>query len=126
VELDALAAQRGVDRVFDAGQRDECGAGDGAHHRPAEGLVEELGVRTAGGGEGGEAGERAFAGLQGGDGARKAGGVQAAELGLARPVGLEGARVVALDYPVPGWREEKSIPVKSEGNVDYNLFLYRR
>ena len=38
----------------------------------------------------------------------------------------KGARVVALDYPVPGWREEKSIPVKSEGNVDYNLFLYRR
>jgi hypothetical protein len=38
----------------------------------------------------------------------------------------KGARVVALDYPVPGWREEKSIPVKSEGNVDYTLFLYRR
>ena len=38
----------------------------------------------------------------------------------------KGARVVALDYPVPGWREEKSIPVKSEGNVDYTLILYRR
>jgi SAM-dependent methyltransferase len=38
----------------------------------------------------------------------------------------KGARVVALDYPVPGWREEKSMPVKSEGNVDYTLFLYRR
>ena len=38
----------------------------------------------------------------------------------------KGTRVVALDYPVPGWREEKSIPVKSEGNVDYTLFLYRR
>jgi hypothetical protein len=38
----------------------------------------------------------------------------------------KGARVVTLDYPVPGWREVKSIPVKSEGNVDYTLFLYRR
>jgi hypothetical protein len=38
----------------------------------------------------------------------------------------KGARVVTLDYPVPGWREEKSIAVKSEGNVDYDLFLYRR
>ena len=38
----------------------------------------------------------------------------------------KGARVVALDYPVPGWREEKSIPVKSEGNVDYTIILYRR
>jgi len=27
---------------------------------------------------------------------------------------------------VPGWREEKTIAVKSEGNVDYDLFLYRR
>ncbi|HEY6306071.1 MAG TPA: methyltransferase domain-containing protein [Candidatus Angelobacter sp.] len=38
----------------------------------------------------------------------------------------KGTRVVALDYPVPGWRQEKSMPVKSEGNVDYDLFLYRR
>jgi hypothetical protein len=38
----------------------------------------------------------------------------------------KGTRVVALDYPVPGWREEKFMPVKSEGNVDYTLFLYRR
>jgi SAM-dependent methyltransferase len=38
----------------------------------------------------------------------------------------KGTRVVTLDYPVPGWREEKSAPVKSEGNVDYDLFLYRR
>jgi hypothetical protein len=38
----------------------------------------------------------------------------------------KGARVVTLDYPVPGWREEKSIPVKSEGNVDYTIILYRR
>ncbi len=36
------------------------------------------------------------------------------------------ARVVALDYPVPGWREEKRAEVKSEGNVEYTLFLYRR
>jgi len=38
----------------------------------------------------------------------------------------KGSRVVALDYPVPGWRQEKEMPVRSEGNVDYNLFLYRR
>jgi hypothetical protein len=38
----------------------------------------------------------------------------------------KGTRVVSLDYPVPGWREEKTKPVKSEGNVDYDLFLYRR
>jgi hypothetical protein len=38
----------------------------------------------------------------------------------------KGARVVTLDYPVPGWREEKSADVKSEGNVDYTLHLYRR
>src|SRR5258708_22677393 len=38
----------------------------------------------------------------------------------------KGARVVSMDYPVPGWREEKSIDVKSEGNVDYILYLYRR
>lgn len=38
----------------------------------------------------------------------------------------KGSRVVTLDYPVPGWREEKSLPVKSEGNVDYEIFLYRR
>jgi SAM-dependent methyltransferase len=44
---------------------------------------------------------------------------------LASQLG-KGTRVVALDYPVPGWREEKTIPVKSEGNVDYDLFLYRR
>jgi SAM-dependent methyltransferase len=36
------------------------------------------------------------------------------------------ARVVALDYEVPGWRMEKAESVKSEGNVDYTLFLYRR
>lgn len=38
----------------------------------------------------------------------------------------KGARVVALDYPVPAWREESSIQVKSEGNVEYTIFLYRR
>lgn len=38
----------------------------------------------------------------------------------------KGARVVSLDYPVPGWRAEKEFPARSEGNVDYTLFLYRR
>jgi SAM-dependent methyltransferase len=38
----------------------------------------------------------------------------------------KGTRVVTLDYPVPGWRAEKELPVKSEGNVDYILYLYRR
>ena len=38
----------------------------------------------------------------------------------------KGTRVVSLDYPVPGWREEKSAEVKSEGNVEYTLHLYRR
>ena len=37
-----------------------------------------------------------------------------------------GARVVSLDYEVPGWRAEKSSVVKSEGNVEYTLYLYRR
>jgi SAM-dependent methyltransferase len=37
-----------------------------------------------------------------------------------------GARIVALDYEVPGWRFVDSKPVKSEGNVDYKLYLYRR
>jgi len=37
-----------------------------------------------------------------------------------------GARVVALDYEVPGWRFTETKPVKSEGNVDYTLYLYRR
>lgn len=37
-----------------------------------------------------------------------------------------GSRVVALDYGVPGWHPEGAIPVKSEGNVDYTLHLYRR
>src|SRR5262249_882367 len=38
----------------------------------------------------------------------------------------KGTRVVALDYPVPGWREEGTKEVKSEGNVDYTMYLYRR
>jgi SAM-dependent methyltransferase len=38
----------------------------------------------------------------------------------------KGSRVVALDYPVPAWREESSASVKSEGNVDYTIYLYRR
>jgi SAM-dependent methyltransferase len=38
----------------------------------------------------------------------------------------KGTRIVSLDYEVPGWRAEKSVPVKSEGDVDYVLHLYRR
>lgn len=38
----------------------------------------------------------------------------------------KGARVVCLDYEVPGWRYLESKPVRSEGNVDYTLYLYRR
>ena len=37
-----------------------------------------------------------------------------------------GARVVSLDYPIPGWKPEKEIAVKSEGDVEYTLYLYRR
>lgn len=37
-----------------------------------------------------------------------------------------GTRVVSLDYPVPGWKLEKEVDVKSEGNVDYTIYLYRR
>lgn len=37
-----------------------------------------------------------------------------------------GSRVVALDYGVPGWQAERDLQVKSEGNVDYTLYLYRR
>jgi len=37
-----------------------------------------------------------------------------------------GARVVVLDYPIPGWRPEKTLPVKSLADVQYTLFLYRR
>jgi len=36
------------------------------------------------------------------------------------------ARIITLDYPVPGWRAEKELPARSEGNVDYTLYLYRR
>jgi protein-L-isoaspartate O-methyltransferase len=38
----------------------------------------------------------------------------------------KGTRVVCLDYEIPGWRFVDSKPVKSEGNVDYTLYLYRR
>ncbi len=38
----------------------------------------------------------------------------------------KGSRVVSLDYPVPGWKPEGEIPIRSEGNVDYTIFLYRR
>ena len=37
-----------------------------------------------------------------------------------------GARVVTIDYPVPGWRTEQQVEVKSENNVSYTMFLYRR
>ncbi|MGZ4861156.1 MAG: hypothetical protein ACXV8M_16470 [Candidatus Angelobacter sp.] len=38
----------------------------------------------------------------------------------------KGARVVSLDYEVPGWRAEKTATAISEGNADYTLYLYRR
>jgi len=38
----------------------------------------------------------------------------------------KGARVVSLDYEVPGWRAEKTATAISEGNVEYTLYLYRR
>lgn len=38
----------------------------------------------------------------------------------------QGTRVVSLDYPVPGWQPETEVTVKSEGNVEYTLHLYRR
>lgn len=44
---------------------------------------------------------------------------------LASQLG-KGTRVVTLDYPVPGWREEQTKDVRSEGDVEYQLFLYRR
>jgi SAM-dependent methyltransferase len=37
-----------------------------------------------------------------------------------------GARVVALDYEVPAWRAAETRVVKSEGNIEYTLYLYRR
>ncbi len=37
-----------------------------------------------------------------------------------------GARVVALEFPVPGWRPERVVPVRSENDVGYTLYLYRR
>jgi SAM-dependent methyltransferase len=38
----------------------------------------------------------------------------------------KGARVVSLDYEVPGWRAEKTETAVSEGDVEYTLYLYRR
>ncbi len=38
----------------------------------------------------------------------------------------QGARVVSLDYPVPGWKPQTDIMVKSEGDVEYTVHLYRR
>jgi SAM-dependent methyltransferase len=37
-----------------------------------------------------------------------------------------GARVVVLDYPVPGWKPERTVAVKSLADVEYTLYLYRR
>lgn len=37
-----------------------------------------------------------------------------------------GARVVTLEFPVPGWRPEHRLPVRSENGVEYTLYLYRR
>jgi len=37
-----------------------------------------------------------------------------------------GSRVVCLDYQVPGWRFMESKAIKSEGNVDYTIYIYRR
>jgi SAM-dependent methyltransferase len=36
------------------------------------------------------------------------------------------SRVVALDFAVPGWRPARTTKVRSEGNVEYTLFLYLR
>lgn len=38
----------------------------------------------------------------------------------------KGSRVVCLDYEVPRWRFMESKAIKSEGNVDYTIYLYRR
>ena len=38
----------------------------------------------------------------------------------------KGSRVVCLDYEVPGWRFMESKAIKSEGNVAYTIYLYRR
>src|SRR5439155_15757586 len=40
-QLDASADERWIDGVAIASQRDRRGAGDAAHHRPAEGLTEQ-------------------------------------------------------------------------------------
>jgi SAM-dependent methyltransferase len=37
-----------------------------------------------------------------------------------------GSRVVALDFGIPGWRPVRTTKVRSEGNVEYTLFLYLR
>ncbi|HEV2616998.1 MAG TPA: methyltransferase domain-containing protein [Candidatus Acidoferrales bacterium] len=37
-----------------------------------------------------------------------------------------GARVVALDFDVPGWKPERTLAAKSDADVEYTLFLYRR
>lgn len=37
-----------------------------------------------------------------------------------------GSRVVALDFEIPGWRPVRTTKIRSEGNVEYTLFLYLR
>ncbi|MGH9735330.1 MAG: SAM-dependent methyltransferase [Candidatus Acidiferrales bacterium] len=37
-----------------------------------------------------------------------------------------GSRVVALDFEIPGWRPVRTTKVRSDGNVEYTLFLYLR
>jgi hypothetical protein len=38
----------------------------------------------------------------------------------------KGTRIVCLDYEIPGWRFLESKAIKSEGKVDYTIYLYRR
>jgi len=37
-----------------------------------------------------------------------------------------GTRVVSVDYGVPSWHAAETKIVKSEGNIEYTLYLYRR
>ena len=37
-----------------------------------------------------------------------------------------GARIVSLDFPVPGWNPEDVRQVRSVNEVEYTLYLYRR
>jgi len=37
-----------------------------------------------------------------------------------------GARIVSLDFPIPGWKPDSVVPVRSVLDVAYTLYLYRR